>query len=66
MDAMGYSNTMIQMRLASTLPAMSFLPLSIIGYAWVCEKHVHVAAICVMLFMSGFSAMYDNMQAASS
>ncbi|KAJ8596392.1 MFS general substrate transporter [Rhizopogon salebrosus TDB-379] len=47
-----------EMRLASTLPAMSFLPLSIIGYAWVCEKHVHVAAICVMLFMSGFSAIW--------
>jgi len=47
-----------EMRLASTLPAMWFLPLSIIGYAWVCEKRVHIAAICVMLFVSGFSAIW--------
>lgn len=43
-----------EMRLASTRPAMWFLPLAIIGYAWTCEKHVHVAAICVMLCLSGF------------
>ncbi|KAG1882906.1 major facilitator superfamily domain-containing protein [Suillus subluteus] len=43
-----------EMRLASTRPAMWFLPPAIIGYAWVCEKHVHVAAICIMLCLSGF------------
>jgi hypothetical protein len=52
------------MRLASTLPAMWFLPPSIIGYAWICEKHVHVAAVCAMLFLSGFFSMYDNMRVA--
>ncbi|KAG1900729.1 MFS general substrate transporter [Suillus fuscotomentosus] len=43
-----------EMRLASTRPAMGFLPPAIIGYAWVCEKHVHVAAICLMLYLAGF------------
>ncbi|KAG1736765.1 vacuolar DHA amino acid exporter [Suillus lakei] len=43
-----------EMRLASTRPVMWFLPPAIIGYAWVCEKHVHVAAICIMLCLSGF------------
>ncbi|OAX41598.1 vacuolar DHA amino acid exporter [Rhizopogon vinicolor AM-OR11-026] len=47
-----------EMRLTSTLPAMWFFPPSIIGYAWVCEKHVHVAAICVMLFLSGFFSIW--------
>lgn len=43
-----------EMRLASTRPVMWFLPPAIIGYAWVCEKHVHVVAICIMLCLSGF------------
>ncbi|KAG2348443.1 vacuolar DHA amino acid exporter [Suillus weaverae] len=42
-----------EMRLSSTRPAMWFLPPAIIGYGWVCEKHVHVAAICIMLYLSG-------------
>ncbi|KAG1819638.1 MFS general substrate transporter [Suillus subaureus] len=43
-----------EMRLASTRPAMWFFPPAIIGYAWVCERHVHVVAICIMLCLSGF------------
>jgi hypothetical protein len=43
-----------QMRLESTKLAMWFLPPSVIGYGWVCEKHVHVSAVCVMLFLVGF------------
>ncbi|KAH9924619.1 MFS general substrate transporter [Epithele typhae] len=56
----GTSNA--EMRLASTLIFMPFLPLSVIAYGWVCEQHVHVAAICVFLFLSGlFSiAMYTS------
>lgn len=45
------------MRLRSTLPTMVFLPLSVIGYAWICQTHQPVAAICVMLFIAGFSSM---------
>jgi len=52
------------MRLASTLPAMWLLPPAVIGYAWVCQEHVHVAAICVMLFLSGFFAVYVDMRFA--
>ena len=47
----------IQMRLQSTLYFMPFLPLSVLAYGWVCEEHVNVAAICVMLFLSGFFSM---------
>jgi len=47
-----------EMRLRSTLPAMAFLPLSAIGYAWICQTHQPVAAICVMLFIAGFSSMW--------
>ncbi|KAG6372759.1 major facilitator superfamily domain-containing protein [Boletus reticuloceps] len=43
-----------EMRLESTKLAMWFFPPSVIGYAWVCQQHVHVSAICVMLFLSGF------------
>ena len=43
-----------QMRLRSTVWFMIFLPPSVIAYGWVCEQHVNVAAICVMLFLAGF------------
>lgn len=46
------------MRLESTKLAMWFLPLAVVAYAWVCEKHVHVSAICVMLFIAGFFSMF--------
>lgn len=36
---------------------MLFLPPSVIAYGWVCERHVSVAAICVMLFLAGFFSM---------
>ncbi|KAI0671081.1 MFS general substrate transporter [Trametes maxima] len=48
----GVSNA--EMRLESTLVPMFFLPPSVIAYGWVCERHVHVSAICVMLFLAGF------------
>ncbi|KAI1789395.1 vacuolar DHA amino acid exporter [Ganoderma leucocontextum] len=42
-----------EMRLGSTIIFMPFLPVATIGYGWVCERHVHVAAICVLLFLTG-------------
>ncbi|KAG1869008.1 MFS general substrate transporter [Suillus subalutaceus] len=47
-----------EMRLESTKVAMVWLPLSVIGYAWVCQERVNVAAICVMLFLAGFSSIW--------
>ncbi|KAH7923829.1 MFS general substrate transporter [Leucogyrophana mollusca] len=47
-----------EMRLESTKLAMLWLPPSVLGYAWVCQKHVHIAAVCVMLFLSGFFAIW--------
>ncbi|KAI0927466.1 hypothetical protein AcV5_007999 [Taiwanofungus camphoratus] len=43
-----------EMRLQSTMAAMLWFPPSIIAYGWICERHVNVAAICVMLFLAGF------------
>jgi hypothetical protein len=48
----------MQMRLESTKIAMLWLPLSVIGYAWVCQEQVNIAAVCVMLFLAGFLSMY--------
>lgn len=40
---------------------MLFLPPSVIAYGWVCERHVSVGAICVMLFLAGFFSMYVSL-----
>lgn len=32
--------------------------MSVIGYGWVCEKHVNVVVICIMLVLIGFTSMY--------
>jgi hypothetical protein len=45
------------MRLESTKPAMVFLPLSVVAYAWLAQKHVHVASLCTALFFIGFFSM---------
>ncbi|KAF9229860.1 major facilitator superfamily domain-containing protein, partial [Melanogaster broomeanus] len=44
--------------LESTKIAMWFLPPSLVGYAWVCQERVNVAAICVMLFLAGFFSIW--------
>ncbi|GJE91884.1 MFS general substrate transporter [Phanerochaete sordida] len=43
-----------EMRLLSTRVFMLFVPPAVLGYGWVCEEHVNVSAICVMLFLAGF------------
>ena len=48
---------MCQMRLESTKLAMVFMPLSCIAYGWLCEEHVHIAAVTVALFFCGFFCM---------
>ncbi|KAG1876802.1 MFS general substrate transporter [Suillus tomentosus] len=47
-----------EMRLESSKLVMPWVPLSVIGYAWVCEKHVNVAVICVMLVLVGFTSTW--------
>ncbi|EIW78222.1 vacuolar DHA amino acid exporter [Coniophora puteana RWD-64-598 SS2] len=47
-----------EMRLESTKLAMLWFPPSVIGYAWVCQQHVHVSAVCVMLFLTGFFSIW--------
>ncbi|KAJ3510411.1 hypothetical protein NLJ89_g4691 [Agrocybe chaxingu] len=43
-----------EMRLKSTIVGACLLPPCSIALGWVCEQHVHVSAICVFLFVSGF------------
>lgn len=33
---------------------MPFLPASVVAYGWVCQEHVHIAAVCATLFLSSF------------
>lgn len=47
----------LKMRLESTKLAMIFLPLTSIAYGWFCEKKIHIAAVCVALFLAGFFSM---------
>ncbi|KAF9221509.1 MFS general substrate transporter [Gyrodon lividus] len=47
-----------EMRLHSATLAMFWLPPCVVGYAWVVEKHLHIAAVCVMLFLSGFFSIW--------
>ncbi|KZT12153.1 MFS general substrate transporter [Laetiporus sulphureus 93-53] len=46
-----------EMRLQSTMFAMLLFPPFVVGYGWVCEEHVHIAAVCVILFFAGFFAI---------
>jgi hypothetical protein len=45
------------MRLESTKLAMPLLPISILAYAWMADKHVHVAGLAIALFFVGLSSM---------
>ncbi|KAG2744791.1 MFS general substrate transporter [Suillus brevipes Sb2] len=47
-----------EMRLESSTLGMLWLPPAVVGYAWVCEKHVNVAVICVLLVLIGFSSIW--------
>ncbi|KAF8546911.1 MFS general substrate transporter [Imleria badia] len=47
-----------EMRLESTKLAMWWFPPAVIGYAWVCQQHVHISAICVMLFLCGLFSIW--------
>ncbi|EJD50727.1 vacuolar DHA amino acid exporter [Auricularia subglabra TFB-10046 SS5] len=45
-------------RLDSTIMAMWILPPSVVLYAWFANEKLHVAAICVALFLAGFSSIW--------
>ncbi|KAF9502098.1 vacuolar DHA amino acid exporter [Pleurotus eryngii] len=47
-----------EMRLKSTLLGLVLLPPSIIGFGWVSHQHLHISAICVMLFLNGFFSIW--------
>ncbi|KAJ6469053.1 major facilitator superfamily domain-containing protein [Mycena vitilis] len=47
-----------EMRLKSTTVGLCLLPPSILAVGWVSAEHVHVSALCVFLFFSGFFAIW--------
>ncbi|KAK0204093.1 vacuolar DHA amino acid exporter [Desarmillaria ectypa] len=46
-----------EMRLNSTLHGLWLFPVSVVGFGWVLERHVHISAVCIMLFLSGVFAI---------
>ncbi|KAI0685014.1 MFS general substrate transporter [Cytidiella melzeri] len=46
--------TEAEMRLKSTKWFLPMIPLSIVAYGWMSEKHVNIGGLCVMLFIIGF------------
>ncbi|KAK0449557.1 vacuolar DHA amino acid exporter [Desarmillaria tabescens] len=47
-----------EMRLNSTLHGLWLFPVSVVGFGWVLERHVHISGVCAMLFLSGCFAIY--------
>ncbi|KAK7464981.1 hypothetical protein VKT23_006189 [Stygiomarasmius scandens] len=47
-----------EVRLKSTIHGLFVFPLCIIGYGWIIGEHLHVAAVCAMLFACGFFAIF--------
>ncbi|KZW03371.1 MFS general substrate transporter [Exidia glandulosa HHB12029] len=45
-------------RLESTLIIMWLLPPSVVLYAWFAQEHLHIAALCVALFLAGLSSIW--------
>ncbi|THV03488.1 vacuolar DHA amino acid exporter [Dendrothele bispora CBS 962.96] len=43
-----------EMRLKSTIHGILVFPPCVVGFGWVCQEHLHVAVICVFLFLCGF------------
>ncbi|KAL4070035.1 major facilitator superfamily domain-containing protein [Scleroderma yunnanense] len=55
-----------EMRLQSAKFFLWWLPPSVIGYAWVCQEHAHISAMCAMLFLIGFLLLSSSAVAANS
>ncbi|KAJ7889930.1 vacuolar DHA amino acid exporter [Mycena olivaceomarginata] len=51
-----------EMRLKSTAYGLILLPPSVLAFGWVSAKHVHVSALCVFLFLSGFFVIWAYTQ----
>ncbi|KAJ7889931.1 vacuolar DHA amino acid exporter [Mycena olivaceomarginata] len=47
-----------EMRSKSTGYGLILLPPSVLAFGWVSAKHVHVSALCVLLFLSGFFVIW--------
>ncbi|KAF8574318.1 vacuolar DHA amino acid exporter [Ramaria rubella] len=45
-------------RLRSTIPMMFVLSPALVAYAWMAEEKVNIGAICVVLFLVGFSSIW--------
>jgi len=47
-----------EMRLKSAIYSIFLLPPCVLAFGWICEAHIHVSAICVMLFSCGFLSIW--------
>ncbi|KAF5366804.1 hypothetical protein D9758_006575 [Tetrapyrgos nigripes] len=47
-----------EMRLKSTVHGIFIFPLCVVGFGWVSQQHLHIAVICVMLFLCGFFSIF--------
>ncbi|KAJ7160911.1 vacuolar DHA amino acid exporter [Mycena filopes] len=47
-----------EMRLRSTTYGLCLLPPCVLAFGWVSEQRLHVSAMCVFLFLSGFFAIW--------
>ncbi|KAL0062974.1 hypothetical protein AAF712_010105 [Marasmius tenuissimus] len=47
-----------EMRLRSTIHGSVLFPLFALGFAWVSDRHLHIAAMIVMLFFCGFVVIF--------
>ncbi|KAL0578561.1 hypothetical protein V5O48_003411 [Marasmius crinis-equi] len=47
-----------EMRLRSTIHGSVLFPLFALGFAWVSDRHVHIAGMIVMLFLCGFVVIF--------
>jgi len=47
-----------EMRLQSTIPGLILLPPCTVGLGWVCNERLHIAVVCVFLFLCGFMSIW--------
>ncbi|KAK7447025.1 hypothetical protein VKT23_014238 [Stygiomarasmius scandens] len=47
-----------EMRLKSTIHGILIFPPCVVGFGWVSQQHLHIAVLCVFLFLCGFFSIF--------
>ncbi|KAF9468747.1 major facilitator superfamily domain-containing protein [Collybia nuda] len=58
LKALNGGNSYPEMRLKSAIYSIFIFPPCVLGFGWLCEKRVHISAICVMLFACGLFSIW--------